>query len=531
MMFEAVELGRKISKADFSERVPTLRTEMLAVQRKLRTSPASVIVIVSGVEGAGKSEVVNRLTAWLDARGVHTHAFWDETDDERQRPRPWRFWRRLPARGTVGIMFGSWYTQPIIDRALGHSSDGEFERAMTQIETFERMLSHDGHLVVKFWFHLSRKAQKKRLKEKRKQLAKAREEHALSKDGKKEKREKGRTKRDKRERGVDPLVRIGEEFGSHYEAFARVSERAIHRTDTGTSPWHLIDAEDKRFRDLAAGEALLHALGSHLAALEAEPTPATLRTQAVRRSGVLEAAEGGKTVLDRVDLSQALEPAEYSVRLEAAQAHLAHLSWELRLRGRSCVAAFEGWDAAGKGGAIRRVVASMDARLFRVIPIAAPTEEERARHYLWRFWRHIPRDGRIVIFDRSWYGRVLVERIEGFAREEEWRRAYREINAFEEQLVEHGIGMAKFWIHISAEEQLRRFEERKQTPWKQHKITDEDWRNREQWAKYEEAIDEMVARTSTHAAPWTLVAGNDKRFARVQIIETLCAQIERCLEA
>ena len=171
----------------------------------------------------------------------------------------------------------------------------------------------------------------------------------------------------------------------------------------------------------------------------------------------------------------------------------------------------------------------MDARLYRVVPIAAPTDEERAHQYLWRFWRHIPRAGRVTIFDRSWYGRVLVERVEGFARPDEWQRAYLEINDFEDQLVAHGTMVTKFWLHISKEEQLRRFKERQKTAFKQYKITDEDWRNRERWDAYEAAINEMAVRTGRRDAPWVLVAGNDKRFARLQILETVCDRLEQTL--
>jgi AMP-polyphosphate phosphotransferase len=190
---------------------------------------------------------------------------------------------------------------------------------------------------------------------------------------------------------------------------------------------------------------------------------------------------------------------------------------------------FEGWDAAGKGGGIRRLTEAIDSRLCRVIPVAAPTDEERAHHYLWRFWRHIPRAGLVTIYDRSWYGRVLVERVEGFAREDEWMRAYLEINDFEQQLVESGVVLTKFWVHISLEEQLRRFEDRQRTPYKQHKITEEDWRNREKWEAYRAAVNDMVVRTSTRKAPWTLVAGNDKKFARIQMLETVCRRLERAL--
>jgi polyphosphate kinase 2 (PPK2 family) len=230
-----------------------------------------------------------------------------------------------------------------------------------------------------------------------------------------------------------------------------------------------------------------------------------------------------------VDLNQCLTDRRYEKLLEKYQGQLTRLTWAANQKKISTVALFEGWDAAGKGSAIRRVTAAVDPRLYRIVPVAAPTDEERAHHYFWRFWRHLPRAGRMTIFDRSWYGRVLVERVEGFARPDEWKRAYLEINDFEEQLVEHGVVMAKFWVHISKEEQLRRFQERRTIQHKRYKITDEDWRNRKKWDDYKSAINEMVAHTSTEFGPWTLVAGNDKKFARIQILKTFCQNLERAL--
>lgn len=235
------------------------------------------------------------------------------------------------------------------------------------------------------------------------------------------------------------------------------------------------------------------------------------------------------TVLDKVDLGARLAKDDYKQRLQAQQARLQDLAWQAHRRRRSLIAVFEGWDAAGKGSAIRRVTAAIDPRLYHLVQFAAPTDEERRHHYLWRFWRRLERDGRATFFDRSWYGRVLVERVEGLASPGAWRRAYGEINQFEQQLLEHGCVVAKFWLHISPEEQLKRFREREESPHKQHKITPEDWRNRERWREYELAVEDMVAHTSTEAAPWTLVAGNDKRFARVQILQTLCERLEAAL--
>ena len=490
-MFETAELGHKVSKEEFAEAELELRGKLLEVQRKLSQADFQTIVVVSGVEAAGKSEVVNRFHEWLDARGLTTAAFWDESDEERERPPYWRFWRRMPPRGAIGILFGSWYTQPVVDRAYKKSKLAELEAELNRINELERMLTDDGAVVVKLWFHLSKKAQKKRLRK----IAEGQHSRKLT-----------------------PWEK---QFSEMYDAFLKVTETAVRATDTGNAPWHVIDAEDKRYRDLMAGRILLAALEQRLAQgpkAKAPPKPS------IPEPG------GRVTVLDRVDLTTVIDPAEYDERLAAGQSRLNALVMKARKERRSVVAMFEGWDAAGKGGAIRRVTAAIDARLFRVISVAAPTDEERAQHYLWRFWRHLPRAGYVTIYDRSWYGRVLVERVEGFAGPDEWGRAYQEINDFERQLTDHGIVLAKFWLHVSPEEQLRRFEERGKIEHKKHKITDEDWRNREKWPKYEEAVDEMVARCSTAFAPWTLVPANSKYLARLTVVETLADRIEKALD-
>jgi polyphosphate:AMP phosphotransferase len=307
-----------------------------------------------------------------------------------------------------------------------------------------------------------------------------------------------------------------------YDRFVKISERALRATDAVWAPWTLVEATDNRYRELMVGGTLLAAIKRRLSEgpVASDPGPVPFR---------LEGTTAGRTVLDGVDLAQRLTDTEYQKRLPRLQARLsklAHAAWEKK---RSSVVMFEGWDAAGKGGCIRRLTEAMDARAYRVIPVAAPTDEERSHHYLWRFWRHIPRAGAMTIYDRSWYGRVLVERVEGFAPERDWARAYREINDFEEQLLEHGVMLTKLWLHLGKDEQLRRFEDRQSTAYKQHKITDEDWRNREKWDAYAMAVAEMVERTSTPDAPWTLVAGNDKKFARIQVLETVCARLERAL--
>jgi len=285
-----------------------------------------------------------------------------------------------------------------------------------------------------------------------------------------------------------------------------------------------VESTDERYRDLTAARLILEAIQARLA----QPAKVkVISSRPVPKISITTKAD--RTILDGVDLKHSLTREEYEEKLDKYQARLNRLAWSAYEIKVGSVIVFEGWDAAGKGSCIRRVAAAIDPRLFRVVPIAAPTDEERAHHYLWRFWRHLPTDGRVTIFDRSWYGRVLVERVESFARPDDWRRAYHEINDFEEQLAEHGTVISKFWIHISKDEQLRRFKEREEVPFKRHKITPEDWRNRQKWDAYKAATNDMVAHTSTEFAPWTLVAGEDKKYARIQILKTLCAHLEEVL--
>jgi polyphosphate:AMP phosphotransferase len=488
-MFETAEVGHSLGKAQFEKQAQKLQADLLEAQRRQREAGIPVIVIVSGVETAGKSQAVKRLNEWLDARNVQSVAFWDESDEERERPRQWRFWRQLPADGTVAILFGSWYTHPIVERAYKDIDKDQYNTELAAINALERSLTDNGALVVKLWFHVSRKEQKRRLRD-------------IVKEQKRQ------------------LTPYEQAYSKHYDRFLKVSEVAVRATDRGHAPWHIIDATDRQYRELMAGRILLREMRERLA-----------HPQGKRGARAAEPRTGKfVTVLDKVDLKARVDESRYQEKLEKYQARLNKLTWRARERKISTIAMFEGWDAAGKGGAIRRVTAAMDARLFRVIPVAAPTDEEKAHHYLWRFWRHVPRGGYVTIYDRSWYGRVLVERVEGFAKPHEWGRAYAEINEFERQLTAHGGCLCKFWLHISPEEQLKRFKERARLAHKKHKITDDDWRNRKQWKAYAAAVDEMVARTSTAHAPWTLVAANDKKLARLTVLKTMCERLSEALD-
>jgi polyphosphate:AMP phosphotransferase len=308
-----------------------------------------------------------------------------------------------------------------------------------------------------------------------------------------------------------------------YTKFHQVAERALRQTSSAEAPWTIIEGYDARYRELTLGQALSQALRQRLAVESVPPPPAVTVPPIVPRIDQV-------NVLRALDLSLDLDKKNYEEQLAHWQGKLNKLSRKKDFGEISVVAVFEGNDAAGKGGSIRRMTSALDARRYQVVPIAAPTDEEAAHPYLWRFWRHLPERGKLVIFDRSWYGRVLVERVEGFCAEADWMRAYGEINDFEEQLIRNRTLVVKFWLSIDQDEQLRRFKERKAIPFKNFKITEDDWRNREKWERYEEAVCDMIDRTSTEIAPWTLVEANSKRHARVKILKTLVERIEKALK-
>lgn len=492
-MIETAAPEHSIPRSQYKNEVPQLRTELLAAQDQLAHARFPVLVVFGGVAGAGKSETINLLNQWLDPRGIVTHAFDAPSQEERERPEYWRYWLSLPPKGKIGMYLSGWYESPLHDFAYSRIDRAAFAYKLDRIAAFERELADDGALLLKFWIHIDRDAQEQRLR-------------TLEQDPLTSWRVTPREK----------------ETCARYDDYAQGTEQLLQRT--GAVPWQVVAGADPNFRTLTVASTISGAITKRLAG------------ERKRRQQAVYADELGElprvpNVLTQLDMNQQLAKKNYRLQLEKYQGQLYRLVQRAREQNRSTILVFEGADAAGKGGTIRRLTAALEARDFQVIPIAAPTDEEHAQPYLWRFWRHLPRAGRVTIFDRSWYGRVLVERIEGFACRDEWQRAYSEINDFERQLVEHGIVLAKFWIHIDKDEQFQRFKDRQVTPYKRWKMTEEDWRNREKWDHYEAAVDDMVARTDTDCAPWTLVEGNDKRFARVKVIRTLCERLQQALDA
>ncbi|WP_088286634.1 polyphosphate:AMP phosphotransferase [Ideonella sp. A 288] len=493
-MFESADLPHRVAKAAYRREEASLRASLLDAQYDLFVDGRfPVLILIAGVEGAGKGETVNLLNEWMDPRHIRTTAFGAPSDEEIERPALWRFWRALPPKGRIGIFFGAWHTQPIVQRVMGQIDDGAFARSIGEIQRLERMLCDEGVLLLKYWFHLSKAQQRKRLE-------------ALEKD---------------------PATRwrvtdIDWAYFKRYDRFVEVCDPFLRQTSTADAPWIVVPGADPQHRALTVGRHLLAAMRERLdhkaakaAAVKAPPLPAP---------------GDGVNMLSALELDQPMSRAAYQRSLEKWQGRLNLAARDPRFKSLSVVAVFEGNDGAGKGGAIRRVTGALDARSYDSIPVAAPTEEERAQPYLWRFWRQLPRRGRFAFFDRSWYGRVLVERIEGFCTEADWMRAYGEINDFEIALVRHRVVLVKFWLAISKDEQFRRFKQREKVAFKRFKITDQDWRNRERWDDYTTAVCQMVDRTSTATTPWTLVEANDKYHARIKVLKTLCEAVEQALE-
>lgn len=491
-MFEAAELEHHLDKSTYDAQAPHAREALLTAQLTLvNQAHFPLIIIMAGLDGGGRSDTINLLNAWMDARHITTFGEAHPSEEELAHPWLWRFWRVLPPKGHTGIFYTSWYSQPLREHMLDQIGHGKLARYLDEIQRFEQMLTAEGALIVKFWFHMRKDQQKQRIK-------------MLSRD---------------------PLTRwrVSKTDWARvrqYGRFRRIAEQVLRRTDHACAPWFVIAGQDPRYRHLRVAQILTDALQTRLRTTQ--PINPAFTTPIPPPPDKL-------NVLRALNLAQPLQKNDYERELARWQRKLNHLTRSTAFTHSGLVLVFEGNDAAGKGGSIRRITAALDARCYQVVPIAAPSDEEKAQPYLWRFWRHIPKRGRTVIFDRSWYGRVLVERVEGFCQPSDWQRAYAEINAFEGQLHQHKLIVCKFWLAISAQEQLRRFQARERVGFKRFKITEEDWRNRDKWDAYEQAVCDMVERTSTRQAPWTLVEADNKYFARLKILRTICTTLERHL--
>jgi polyphosphate kinase 2 (PPK2 family) len=492
-MLEQVDLKQKLSRKEYGARIPALRDQLYELQKACSDAEMPVVVIFEGWDAVGKGDLIETLIRQLDPRGFKLYSIQEPRTYETHMPWLWRFWLKLPNYGQIAMYDQSWYRRVLVERVDGVASEEQWRKAYGDIVDLERAIADDACVTIKFWLHISMKEQKKRLK-------------GLEKD---------------------PLTawRVEPEVWrryKQYDEYVRAVEEMLERTDTEWGQWSIIEATDRRWARVRIFETVIRRLSQALrerrtAIPRAVPDPASGLGSAAPES------PAAARILETVDLDRRLARAEYRENLIRYQVQLRELAFELYRQKRTLLVVYEGWDAAGKGGNIKRMTERLDPRGYEVFPIPAPRDEDATHHYLWRFWRRLkpPDEKQILVFDRSWYGRVLVERVEGLCTQEEWRRAYREINAFERQLVDSGMILVKFWLHISSAEQLRRFQHRLNTPYKQWKLTEEDWRNREKWEQYEVAVDDMLLKTSTVTAPWTVIEGNDKWYARIKVLRTL----------
>ncbi len=492
LLESGLRADQEVSKPHYVRQKERLRIELVNAQFDLQQARLPVLILVSGDDRRGINAVVQLLHEWLDARYLDTTVAPEPSQGDRQRPPYWRFWAALAPRGRIGLIVGGWAAAPIRSRLSRELDDAGFDAYVSHAARFEQALAADGALVLKFWLHLPRKERKRRLAGDRPEAD-----------------------------GPWQMLDSDEAVRENWDRWVPLADRLLEATDSPLARWHVIDGTQERVRNLAVARLLLTGLQRLLA--RRNPRPASIlrgRRNLARTPNALAA----------VDLAMRFSDNDaYAEARDKQQGALARLTREAREQGLSTIVVVEGWDAAGKGGAIRRLTRGLEVRDYQVVPIAAPSQEEQSYHYLWRFWSQLPRPGQMTIFDRSWYGRVLVERVEGLARPEEWERAYTEILDFESQLVGQGIVLLKFWLHIDADEQLDRFTAREKTPYKKYRIGADDYRNRARRADYVTAVNDMVARTSTRLAAWHLIPANDKRYARVAVLRTVCGALRKAL--
>ena len=494
-MLDKIDLKKKISKEEFKELKEQLEARVALAQRQCKALGIPVIILFEGWGASGKGTHINRLIRPLDPRGFKVFTIQEPSEDEAMHPFMWQFWDKTPASGRIHIFDRSWYERALLEKK---------ENAAWEITGFEEQLATGGYLIIKFFLHITQKEQAKRFKKL--------EEHKAT---------------------AWRVTKSDWDQNEHYRDWLAAYDKLLIETDKDYAPWTVVEATDRDYASIKILQTVTVALEEAAKAKEA----ANKAKEAAKAEGKKDTSGTSPEhkkfqngVLGRVDLTKSLTREEYKAELKELQGKLAQLHNEMYKYRIPVVLGFEGWDAGGKGGAIKRITEAIDPRGYEVCPTASPNDIERAHHYLWRFWEKVPKYGHMAIFDRTWYGRVMVERLEGFCTEEEWRRAYSEINQMEKCWTDDGYVVLKFWLQIDKDEQKRRFDDRMNNPEKQWKITDEDWRNRAKWDVYEEAVDEMIVKTSTPKAPWILVSGNDKYYARVQVLRAVVEAIEARME-
>ncbi len=494
-MLEKVNLEQTAEKEEYRKQLKELKPALAALQQPIKNAKLPVIVLFDGWGAAGKGSLISSLILNFDPRGFQVHSVSVPDEQEKRRPVMWKYWLDLPQQGIISVLDRSWYQEVSTSRLEQDVDDETALRRIHDINTFERQLTDGGYLIIKFFLHISRKEQKERF-------------------------DRLGESKNTAWRVTEVDRRRNRQYDKYYKAF----DAMLEQTNTPCAPWHVISGMDRRCATLEVYRTVLADVNEALKQREekaAHPAPAA----GIILPGNFNFVPMPK--LAEVPLDQTMSSETYKKQLDKLQEQLSELHGKLYRKKVPVIIAYEGWDAAGKGGNIRRVAEALDPRGYEVVPVAAPSREEAERHYLWRFWRRLPKDGHIAVFDRTWYGRVMVERIEGFCAAGDWQRAYREINEFERQLFDWGAVVIKFWLHIDKDEQLKRFNDRQNTPSKQWKITDEDWRNREKWDQYEIAVNDMLQYTSTDFAPWHIIASQDKKYGRIQTLQIITDAIEK----
>ena len=474
---------------ELDERLKAARAKLAVQQMQIKEHKLPVFVLFEGWGAAGKGSVLGKVILNIDPRFFKVFTMDIPTEEEKRKPFLYRYFVKIPEAGKFCFLDSGWMDEITRDCLHEDLSDKEYKKRIDSVKRFERQLTDNGYLVMKFFFHISQKEQQKRLK-------------GLEED-------------------ENTSWRVSENDmwqNMHYEKCLKAYDRYLNDTNVSTSPWYIVDAKSKKWAQLQVLETLVSGIDT---ALQNRSIAVPLLQNVFPMEKMPKLSE--------ISLDKSLTPEEYKKELNELQARLGVLHNELYRRKIPVVIAYEGWDAAGKGGNIKRITGALDPRGYEVQPIASPEPHEKARHYLWRFWNRLPKTGHITIFDRTWYGRVMVERLEGFCSENDWQRAYNEINEFEKELSDWGAILIKFWVQIDKEVQLQRFTDRQNTPEKQWKITEEDWRNREKWDYYETAVNEMM-KTSTTFAPWHVLESNDKKYARIKALKIVIQEIEKKLQ-
>ncbi len=489
-MIENWVTANRPTDEEIEARLEKARYQLFERQIKVKEGKVPVMILLEGWGAAGKGSILGKVIKNMDPRFFRVDTMGVPTEEELRKPFLYKYFKRIPENGRFAFLDGGWVDE-VAMQCLHEDLEGEqYHNTIESIKRFERTLTDNGYLLMKFFFHISEKEQTKRI--------------------------------DKLLDSKNTAWRVSEEDkwqNRHYDRYFKVYDRYLNDTNQSYAPWYIIDGEDKKWAELQLLEYLLQGIDTAL----------------MNRDNVVPILQNVFPLermprLREIPLDMEMPEEEYREELEACQKKLRSLHNKLYRKKVPVIIAYEGWDAAGKGGNIKRIAGALDPRGYEVIPIASPEPHEKNRHFLWRFWTRLPKTGHVAIFDRTWYGRVMVERLEGFCSKNDWQRAYNEINEFEKELTEWGAVVVKFWVQIDKDTQLARFTERQNTPEKQWKITDEDWRNREKWDLYEEAVDEMIEKTSTTYAPWVILESNDKKYARIKAMKTVIAAIEAALE-